>query len=236
MYNRITMAEIKRVIYACDIGSTLYQKKRGGPAFGWARLNSNEGTKSIRGSSDIQQLIEQLQLDIEAGYSVSLGFESPLFIPIPDNPEELSKKRAGDGDRSWSAPAGAAVTTLGIHQSAWILNRLHESSSCKCEFTLDWKRWPPKSYQHILFCWEAFVSGKAHSAHDMRDAATAVVFFFDNERNLQLENAVKAEKPISLIGAVALWSGWTSDLTYLHNSTTLVLKPSSVFEGEIQEV
>jgi hypothetical protein len=229
------MTEIKRVIYACDIGSTLYQKKRGGPAFGWARLNPNEGTKSIRGSSDIQQLVEQLQLDIEVGYSVSLGFESPLFIPIPENPEELSKKREGEGDRSWSAPPGAAVTTLGIHQSAWILKRLRKSSSGKCKFTLDWKCWPPTSHQHILFCWEAFVSGKdAHSTDDMRDAATAVVFFFENER--KLVNAVTVEKPISLIGAVALWSGWTNDLKYLHDKTTLVLKPNSIFEGDIQKL
>ena len=229
------MNEIKRVIYTCDVGSTLYQKKRRGPAFAWARLNPNEGTKSIRGSSDIQQLVKQLQLDIEEGYSVSLGFESPLFIPIPDNSRNLSKGREGDGDRSFASPIGLSVTTLGIHQSAWILKRLHESSSRKCEFTLDLQCWPPPSHRHILFCWEAFVSGKAHSDGDIRDAATAVVFFFDNERNLQRVNAVTAENPISLIGAVALWSGWTSDLTYLHR-TTLVLKPSSVFEGEIQGV
>ena len=179
--------------------------------------------------------MEQLQLDIEVGYSVSLGFESHLFIPIPENPEELSKKREGEGDRSWSAPPGAAVTTLGIHQSAWILKRLRKSSSGKCKFTLDWKCWPPTSHQHILFCWEAFVSGKdAHSTDDMRDAATAVVFFFENER--KLVNAVTVEKPISLIGAVALWSGWTNDLKYLHDKTTLVLKPNAIFEGDIQKL
>ena len=230
MYNSAVI-ESKRLIYACDIGSTLNQKKRGGPAFGWARLNPNEGTKSIRGSPDIQELVEQLRLDIDEGYSVSLGFESPLFIPVPDNSRYLSKGREGDGDRSWSAPSGAYVTTLGIHQSAWILKRLHESSSGKCAFTLDFQRWPPISHRQILFCWEAFVSGKdAHRDDHMKDAATAAVFFFDNERNLQRVNAVTAENPISLIGAVALWSGWTSNLTYLCR-TTLVLKPSSAFKG-----
>ena len=99
MYNSAVI-ESKRFIYACDIGSTLNQKKRGGPAFGWARLNPNEGAKSIRGSSDIQELVEQLRLDIDEGYSVSLGFESPLFIPVPDNSRDLSKGREGDSDRS----------------------------------------------------------------------------------------------------------------------------------------
>lgn len=235
MYNSAVI-ESKRLIYSCDIGSTLNPKKRGGSAFGWARLNPNEGAKSIRGSSDIQELVDQLRLDIDEGYSVSLGFESPLFIPVPDNSRDLSKGREGDSDRSWSASSGAYVTTLGIHQSAWILKRLHESSSYKCTFTLDFQRWPPISHRQILFCWEAFVSGKdAHSDDHMRDAATAAVFFFDNERNLQRVNAVKSENPISLIGAVALWSGWVTDLEFIHKST-LVIKPVGMFEGEYRNL
>lgn len=105
----------------------------------------------------------------------------------------------------------------------------------KCKFMLDLQCWPPPKHQLILFCWEAFVSEKAHSDEDVRDAATAVDYFFKNERDLQKVNAVTAEDSISLIGAAALWSGWTSDLAYLHK-TTLVLKPSSVFKGEIKSV
>lgn len=231
----LIMNEIRRVIYTCDIGSTHYQEKKKGPAFAWARLNPDEGIKSIQGSSDIKQLVKRLELDIDEGYSVALGFEAPLFIPIPDNSRDLSKGREGEGRRSFASQIGLSVSALGIHQSAWILKRLHESSSRKCEFKLDLQCWPPPSHRPILFCWEAFVSEKAHSDQDMKDAATAVVFFFDNERNLQEVNAVRAENTISLIGAAALWSGWTSDLAYLHK-TTLVLKPSSVFRGEIQVV
>jgi hypothetical protein len=142
MYNKVVI-ESKRLIYSCDIGSTLIQKKRSSPAFGWVRLNPDEGTKLIWGSSDIIKLVRQLRLDIEEGYSISLGFESPLFIPVPDNSVDLSKRREGESDRSWSAQAGAYVATLGIHQSAWILKRLHESSYGKCEFTLDFQYWPP---------------------------------------------------------------------------------------------
>ena len=155
MYNRAVI-ESKRLIYACDIGSTLIQKRGCNPAFGWVRLNPDEGTKSIWGSSDIQKLVEHLQLDIGEGYSVSLGFEAPLFIPVPDNSTDLSRRREGregDGDHPWSAPSGACVATLGIHQSAWILKRLHESSFDKCEITLDWWRWWQSSgHQPILLC------------------------------------------------------------------------------------
>ncbi len=227
---------MKRVIYTCDIGSTRHSKKKGAPAFAWARLLPNEGIKLVQGSSDIQLLIRRLELDIKEGYNVALGFEAPLFIPIPEDSKDLSKGRDGDGNRSFAAPVGLSVCTLGIHQSAWILKRLYETSSCKCDFTLDWQCWPPSGHRPVLFCWEAFVSGGAHSNEHRRDAATAVVFFFDNEQNLQKANAVSAKNPISLIGAVAIWSGWTSDLDYLHYRSTLVLKPNSVFEGEIQAV
>jgi hypothetical protein len=77
------------------------------------------------------------------------------------------------------------------------------------------------------------VSGQAHSDEHLRDAATAAVTFLSSEQDLQEANAVGADNVISLIGAVALWSGWISDLRYLRKST-LVLKPTSVFEGEIQ--
>lgn len=229
------MNEIKRVIYTCDVGSTLYQKKKKGPAFAWARLNPTEETKSIQASRDIQRLVKRLELDIDEGYSVALGFEAPLFMPVPDNSRDLSKRREGEGSRSFASQIGLSVGALGIHQSAWILKRLHESSSRKCKFMLDLQCWPPPNHRLILFCWEAFVSEKAHSGEDVKDAATAVDFFFKNERNLQKANAVRAEDSISLIGAAALWSGWARDLAYLHK-TTLVLKPSSVFKGKIQLV
>ncbi len=226
---------MKRVIYTCDVGSTRYQKKGRSPAFAWARLLPNKGIKSIQGSSDIEQLVRRLELDIKEGRSVALGFETPLFIPVPESSRDLSKGREGEGNRSFASTVGLAVCALGIHQSAWILKRLHESSSCRCDFTLDLHCWPPSCLRQVLFCWEAFVSGVAHSNQHVRDAATAVAFFFDNEQTLQKANAVRADNTISLIGAAALWSGWTSDLQYLHGST-LVLKPHSAFEGQIREV
>jgi len=226
---------MKRVVYTCDIGSTRQQGRNTRPAFAWARLLPNEGSKLVQGSSDIEQLVERLELDIEQGYSVALGFEAPLFIPIPQDSKNLSKGRRGEGNRSFASPVGLTACALGIHQSAWILKRLCESSYHKCEFTLDLQCWPPSGHRPVLFCWEAFVSGQAHSNEHLRDAATAAVAFLSNEQDLQKANAVRADNIISLIGAVALWSGWTSDLHYLRRST-LVLKPTSVFEGEIQTV
>ena len=222
------------MIYACDVGTTRRSAETGLPSFAWARLNPEDG--AVRVSSYIHRLVRQLESDIRQGYSVSLGFEAPLFIPVPEDWQDLSKGREGEGNRPWSASSGANVTTLGIHQSAWILRRLHECACDRCEFTLDWRRWWPSSgHEPILFCWEAFVSGPAHGDEHLNDAATAAVFFSDNEQDLERASAVRADNVISLIGAVALWSGWTSDLSVIHEPT-LVIKPRERFRGDYRNL
>jgi len=229
--------ELKRIIYACDIGTTRYTSKSE-PSFAWARLNPEDGV--IEASSHIDKLVEYMKLDIGQGISIALGFEAPLFIPVPKDWKNLSKGREGDGNRSFASPVGLTVCALGVHQSAWILKSLLESSCNKYDFTLDLQRWwppQPSGRRPILFCWEAFVSGDAH-AHDddhKRDAATAAHFFFRNEKKLQALGEIKAESPVSLIGAVAIWSDWVTDLEFIHKST-LVIKPGEVFEGEYRNL
>jgi hypothetical protein len=219
-----------RIIYACDIGTTRCSTKTHLPSFAWARLNPENGT--IQVSSYIEKLIQQLEADIRQGCSIALGFEAPLFIPVPEDWKDLSKGREGEGNRSFASQLGLTVCALGIHQSAWILRNLYESSSHKCVFTMDWqKHWPPRNHRPVLFCWEAFVSGSAHSEQHLIDAATTVDFFYRHEMYLEDARAkVYAEKPLSLIGCVALWSGWVSDSKILHEST-LVIKPKEPFRG-----
>ena len=222
-----------RLIYACDIGTTRCSTKTRLPSFAWARLNPENGT--IQVSSYIERLIQQLEADIRQGCSIALGFEAPLFIPVPEDWKDLSKGRKGDGNRSFASPVGLTVCALGIHQSAWILRSLHESLSRDYDFTLDPKCWPPSGQRSVVFCWEAFVSGAAHSEQHLMDAATAVSFFHENETNLMDVNAVSAEKPLSLIWSVALWSGWVRDLEFMHKPT-LVIKPKGPFRGSVQKL
>lgn len=213
------------ITYACDIGTTLQQP----PNFGWARA-VNATPSSVIGSRCIDQLTSMLVSDLSAGASVALGFECPLFIPEPVESSDLSRARVGEDDRAWSSPQGGAyVTTLGLHQAAWILRQLHPSAALSHKFTVDWKLWPSKS-QPLLFCWEAFVCRAAHSPTNdpVQDSATAVVEFLANEANLDAANSVKACPCISLISAAALWSGWSHDLESLH-WPTLVIKPCACF-------
>lgn len=215
-----------RAVYAIDVGKT-----REPANFAWARVEPENATEVI-GSHDIQVLVCKLVHDLDRGYSVALGFEAPLFIPVPEDTADLSRGRAGEGSRAWSAPAGSIVAMLGLHQAAWLLRALYRSCGGICELTLDREMWHEPASRPIVFCWEAFVSQGAHSESHVQDAATAAVEFVKLERDLAETNIVTAEQPLSLIGAAALWSGWTDDINYLRKPT-LVIKPTEPYREPI---
>lgn len=217
-----------RVVYTCDIGSI----PRGN--FGWARCVPEQNAIPV-GSSDIAKLVSHLKRDINEGLSIALGFECPLFIPVPCSENDLCKGRHGEGNRSVFAPAGTSVTTFGIHEAAWILRTIYSRDNNHVGFTASSSKWPPYDSHQILFCWEAFVSGDAHDKDHIRDAATATMFFIENEMQLEVINAVTAEQPFSLIQAVALWAGWSTRIVRLHDSV-LVIKPISRYDGIIGSV
>lgn len=125
------------------------------------------------------------------------------------------------------------MAALGVHQAAWILRRIRKHCE-SVRLETDPGAWPPSPEDPILFCWEAFVSGLAHGDSHLQDAATAVLRFLENERDLRTATKVAAENPLSLIGAVALWSGFTSDLAVLHRQT-VVIRPDVPSTGVIQQ-
>ena len=170
--------------------------------------------------------------DASNGHSIALGFEAPMFIPVPDDPMMLTSARQGEGNRPFSAGAGPTVLLMGMQQATWILRELNRKVTDMLRFTTDWRLWL-KAEEPLLLCWEAFVSGPAHSDSHERDAATAVMAFRDAENDLESANAVTTESPFSLIGAAAIWAGWTDDLTVLE-MPCLVLKPSETYPGEIR--
>ncbi|CAN5654099.1 hypothetical protein BH24ACT22_BH24ACT22_06730 [soil metagenome] len=224
---------MKRAIYACDVGST-----RAGN-FGWVRVEPDT-PKEIKGCSDICALVTKIKEDLEHGYSIALGFEAPLFIPVPQSADDLSRGRQGEGNRPFSAQAGAYVTTLSMHQAAWVLREIYCSCGGTCTFMLNPQDWSPNKSRPILFCWEAFVAGSSKGEggkqSHIQDAATAAMAFLRREEDLINSNAVTVEHPFSLIGAAALWSGWSTDLKILHHDQTLVIKPSKPYEESIDSI
>ncbi len=186
--------------------------------------------ESGTGSHDIEMLLQHLADDMKRGINIAIGFEAPLFIPIPTDATNLSKARSGEGDRAFGAPVGLSVTTLALHQTAWLLERLRTQIPEHYRLTLDWNEWGSK--HTVLFLWEAFVSGPAHSTNDLADAATAAAAFCKAETDLDKWNAVTCERPLSLIGTALLWSGISKDLNLLR-MRCLVIKPDAKIKCNI---
>lgn len=206
----IYYARMNPIIYAADIGSIA------GGNFGWARLDYEHGSELVEhgGGTEISDLVQAVALDLdERRRGVALGFECPLFVPVPDDANKLGKARHGDGDRSWSAGPGTGALATGLVQTAWILRELRTQCT-RAAVYLDWDSFVTAGSG--LFLWEAFVTGAAKAATHVDDARIAAATFQKALPMVPEANAVTADRPISLIGAALLWSGWSNDATILH--------------------
>lgn len=208
-----------RAIYACDIGSC----RKGN--FAWARIGSQQSAKPSS-SRDIEALVSFLQTDLTAGLNIALGFEAPLFVPVPKNPNEFGRSRAGEGNRPFSAGAGASAALIGLQETTWIMHRLRDNIE-KYKVIVDWQLWPPVSSTILL--WEAFVSGSAKGECHTDDAVTAALEF--QQREASLHSDVTCERTLSLVGAAAVWSGFSADLALL-KKPVLVLRTTKRFEAK----
>jgi len=212
-------------IYCADIGSIPNHR------FGWACTDTaGDRVERHRGSAEIGDLVEIVAADIADGRAVALGLECPLYVPVPEQPLRLGMARTGEGNRSWSAGAGAGALATGAVQVAWILQALRRRAPDAQPF-LDWEAFT--SVGHGLFLWEAFVTDRAKAATHIDDAAVAVTAFRDALPHVIAANAVTADRPLWLLGAALLWSGWSDDLALLH-APCLVIKatPPAALEAE----
>lgn len=203
----IIQGEHGQAIYCADIGSVPNGR------FGWARSDADEaGIERHRGGAEIVEMVDAVAEDLTAGRAVALGFECPLFVPVPTQALRLGKARRGEQDRAWSAGAGAAALATGLVEVAWILAEMRRHCpSTKAH--LDWSSFADAGSG--LFLWEAFVSGSAKAGTHVDEAAIAVSTFRDALPDPSAANAVGAERPLSLLGAALIWSGWTGDLNLL---------------------
>jgi hypothetical protein len=65
-------------IYCADIGSIPNHR------FGWACTDAaGDRVERHRGGSEIENLVELVAADIADGRAVALGFECPLYVPVP---------------------------------------------------------------------------------------------------------------------------------------------------------
>jgi len=177
--------------------------------FGWARGRwAPNGVQLTHGSEEITELLKELRIDLQNGKPVALGFECPLFVPVRDNPDELTRGRAGEGSPAWSSNIGATVLATGVAQTVWILDRVRHAG---VRAFLSWPAFCEAGAG--LFLWEAFVTADAKGDH-VQDAVTGVSLFASRVL-VGVASVVPEESVQSLIGAALLWSGWSKDLSLL---------------------
>jgi hypothetical protein len=202
------------VIWAIDIGSVMNNK------FGWCRIDG----AALESGHDIRALASGVAADLGDARAVALGFECPLFVPVPDDPRYLTSARAGEGNRAWSAGAGCGALATGLSESVWVLERIRSAATVPVLPTFGWDAILAGSAN--LFLWEAFVSGAAKAiegiAH-VNDAEIAALAFRNALADVPGAKAVTAPNPFSLIGAALLRAGLTTDLRVL-NEPCVVIK------------
>jgi hypothetical protein len=132
----------------------------------------NEDVESERGSRDsIWDLVIAVAKHLKRGNPVALGFECPLFVPLPENPNDLTAARSGELDRSRSAGAGAACLATGLTETIWILEKIRAPLVQPPPAYLEWKRF--RQSGSGLFLWEAFVTKTAKRTSHQSDADAA---------------------------------------------------------------
>lgn len=206
------MIDAEFVIYCADVGSI-----RAGN-FGWASCRS-DGSQRSSGTS-IQEFADAVSTDFKARCKVALGFECPLFVPLPEDPVELTRARRGEGSRPWCAGAGSGALAVGLTESAWVLLQMHRAVSPQPPLFFGWDAFVRSDSGLLL--WEAFVSGASKASSHEEDAALAVNAFLSALPNPEERNIIEEQHPHSLIAAAALRAGWKSAASLIDQSCLVI--------------
>ena len=158
------------IVWAVDIGSV--KRKH----FAWCRVNQDERDLDIKDGDDISDLAQGLADDLSSGHKVAIGFECPLFIPVPKDPLLLTNARDGEFDHPWSAGAGCTALATGLSECAWIFDKVHDLVQVEVKASVIWEDF--FAGKANLFVWEAFVTGLAKGLSDREDARTRCYYLY----------------------------------------------------------
>lgn len=194
-------------IYCADVGSVAKN-------FGWARI-STDGARVAAGNL-IDDLAAQLSTDLAAGHLVALGFECPLWVPLPTESLDLGKARPGEAGpgrraRPWSAAAGSGSLVSGLVQVPWLLGKIRAEVDQGRTATTDWAVFKDK--RTALFVWEAMVTDSAKGGSHEDDAKIGALAFKAALPDPRESDACPPSGGVySLGGAALLQSGWSTDV------------------------
>lgn len=192
-----------RTVAAIDIASPKNECQN----IGWAI----DGPEQCTGKN-LDEFVERVGVALNKG-SVALGIESPLFIPLRDDPRTLCTARKGEGNRPYSSHAGPTSLVAGLAVSSYILKAIRKTAPLAVA-TFNWKQ-PSHAPGHLLI-YEAFVSRRDQCSTlegmdpHIADARAAIVRF----KEIMLSDGTSAiDEPacLNLLGAILLRTGWTND-------------------------
>lgn len=186
-------------VFCADVGSIKNDR------FGWA-ASFADGTENSGRS--IEDFARAAASELSNGRKVAIGFECPLFVPMRADPMLVNSARTGEGNRSWSAGAGAGALATGLVEVLWTLNAVARNWGRLPRATFDWAEFQKED---CVFLWEAFVTSSAKGSSHCHDAQVAVEAFRDALPNPEDRNAIEESEVFSLIGAAALRARWATD-------------------------
>lgn len=178
--------------------------------------------------TDLDTLGAVVGAALNADRPVALGFEAPLYVPMPGTAAGLNKQRVGERGRRWCAGAGTGALAMGTQQAGYLLQQIAAAVLRPVVVSFD----PAKLAEpSVLRLWEAFVSGKAkdRAAADPRvdDARVAVAEFrrrFDaGAVTSDIDDS--ASGVLNLVAAGALAAGLTTDTALLSCPCVVVRAP-----------
>jgi hypothetical protein len=187
--------------FCADVGSVAQGQ------VGWARSKSLSDVDELHDTSKPSHLVDAVCVELAAGRPVALGFECPLFVPVPADQTALGRARFGEGNRSWSAGAGTGALASGSCKQRGCSRQSVagiETSISGSTGLLSRRRGGDFSSG------TAFVTSAAKGSTHVDDAAIAVAAFTAALKPREA-STISAERPLSLIGAAATWSGWSTD-------------------------
>lgn len=200
-------------VFCADIGSVPSGN------FAWARRIPGQGVEPHAPAS-IAALGDEVIKLLAEGKPVALGFETPLFVPVPEDPKKLAKARPADaGAPAWSGTPGATALAQALVQVPWLLRRIHAELPEIPAF-FDWESFADA--QTGLLLWEAFVSGEAKGGSHEKDAAAGVTAFCDQLPDVGDAIAFDTPSPFSLVAAAAMWAGFAVEVAALRVPCVLV--------------
>jgi hypothetical protein len=197
-------------VLAVDIGSVASPSK-----FAWAAFDA-PGRVLVKGGEDPESAVSALVPGLLAGAQAVLLLEAPMSVPVPDGQPGawhwLGKARSNEGNRPWSAGAGAGALATGLAQGAWMLRQLADLVP-GMEVTTQFGAWRSGGAQLLLG--ETFITaaGKpeplAVSQHlaDAAAAGLALLEMLDSPATVASSVCCSPRESFNLLAAMALWAG-----------------------------